>query len=95
MPACMCPVCGYHIDAASSISFDAPAAPAKGDFSTCLACGAILQFDAFLNLARCSPIDLRALELAQPKEHGRLRRAQQFVRAQKDWAPRNRRGGRA
>lgn len=94
LPACMCPVCGYLVDAASAAN-GASARPVKGDFSMCLACGAILQFDAFLALVRCDPVDLRGLELAQPGAYEKLRQAQQFVRTQKDWAPRDRRGGQA
>lgn len=95
MPAQMCPACGYLTDAAGEISGKATAAPGKGDITMCLACGAVSQYDGFLNLVRCDPAELRDLELRQPETYAKLRQAQQFVRGKESWAPRDRRGGRA
>lgn len=95
MPARLCPACGYHTDAASGIDGKATAAPGKGDITMCLACGAILQFDAFGTLKPSDPSALRAFAIEDPEAHRRLHQSQKFVRTQKDWAPRDRRGGRA
>jgi hypothetical protein len=45
-----CPKCGYDIDAASAIGKDPTALPDEDDYSICLNCGALLQFDSLLRL---------------------------------------------
>ncbi len=45
-----CPKCGYTIDAATSIMKGDDALPDPKDYSVCLNCGALLEFDDALRL---------------------------------------------
>lgn len=96
MPHCLCPECGYHVTAAGTQTKGGRSRrPANGDFSTCLACGAVLQFNAFGILTRCDPAALRAFQIEEPEAYRRLQQSKEFVRSQKEWAPRDQRGGQA
>jgi len=45
-----CPKCGYEINAATSIGKDPTHLPDPEDYSICLNCGALLEFDDMLRL---------------------------------------------
>lgn len=80
LPASKCPVCGYTVDDASSVSEvydteDDRKFPVPGDLSLCLKCGEVLVFDQTMHMAQAgiddfegvSPLDLKAIELLQAK----------------------------
>jgi hypothetical protein len=59
---CLCPCCGYALDAVSSLNRDA--SPEEGDFTVCIECCSILRFDANMQLCESS--------LAHIPPHSRL-----------------------
>lgn len=46
LPPTPCPICGYRLDAASSLE-DASAVPEPGDVTVCFECTTVLMFTAF------------------------------------------------
>lgn len=73
MPPSVCPVCGRRADAATSLRGDFE--PASGDLSLCISCGAVLKFDAELQLQRVDPNEVAALPPAIRAELDRTRGA--------------------
>ena len=47
---CLCPLCGYFMDAATCVSAETLPLPKSGDISMCLSCGAALVFNKDLSL---------------------------------------------
>lgn len=45
-----CPKCGHEVNAATSIDKDRTVLPDPKDYSVCINCGALLQFDKDLRL---------------------------------------------
>lgn len=50
IPLSLCPVCGHTLDSSESLSSPAEA-PAAGDWTVCIGCAAILEFDQELRLS--------------------------------------------
>lgn len=80
LPKSKCPVCGYEVDDASSMSKaydiqDNRDFPVPGDLSLCLRCGELLVFDQTMHLVQAgiddfdgvNTKDLKAIEFIQAK----------------------------
>ncbi len=54
-----CPVCARRLDAA--MSFDSDCAPGPGDFTVCIYCGAMCQFNESMELVAANRQELKQL----------------------------------
>lgn len=78
-PVVLCPVCGHTLDAASSLTTP-EARPEPGDFTVCIECARVLQFDARLRLVSV-PAATVARELTENEELQRTVQAIRHLRA--------------
>ena len=93
LPPSLCPHCGYAMDAASALRADA--VPEPGDWTVCLACGGVMQFDASLRPALPALGAYEALRLSHPQHHAAIERASRLAREQRRTDPIPESGGRA
>jgi hypothetical protein len=56
VPPSFCPFCFYQMDAVSSVGSEA--VPEPGDFTVCIDCCKVLQFDANMQLCAASLLDI-------------------------------------
>lgn len=71
----LCPICGYELDAHSGL--DGADKPDKDDFSICMKCGEIMQFNEDLTLRATTN---EAFQELAPKQQEDLKRAQHLIR---------------
>lgn len=92
-PATLCPHCGYAMDAASSMQGEA--VPDPGDWSICLRCAGVLQFDATLRPGLPALGAYEALRLADPEHWEAIEAERHKARTLQRIAPIPDRGGKA
>ena len=80
--ACACPTCGYCAPLLSKSMAQRPAKP--GDLSLCMGCGAILRFDAALDLEVPGPSEMAVLRRQRTKQGRMLHLAQLFIRKDRE-----------
>lgn len=71
VPECACPACGHVMDRATSTTPD-ERAPIPGDYTVCILCGALNQFDQQLHL---QPADESKLPTSTAADVARIRAA--------------------
>jgi hypothetical protein len=76
VPETSCPHCGHRLDAVSMVGRPTPQ-PTNGDFTVCIGCGEVLQFDFELNLTRVSPMEIALLDGSEARD---LQLTQRIVR---------------
>jgi hypothetical protein len=64
--AWLCPMCGHTLDAHSCLQYP-DAAPVPGDFTACIECMSVMEFDLALRLALV-PAHRVAAELAKNRD---------------------------
>lgn len=72
-----CPKCGYGINAASSL-FDPTELPDPEDYSICLNCGALLEFDRALRLQAVRDPE-RAFDNLSREQREKVQKAQLLI----------------
>lgn len=70
-----CPFCLAKMDCATAIG--SSARPRPDDFSVCIRCGEVSRFDAELNLVKCPPEALNAMD---QRTHREIVAAQSAIR---------------
>lgn len=83
LPTSVCPVCRYEMDCTTHIGTK-PAEPSAGDFSVCLNCGEMLQFNDILVL---KPFPAKALNGLSAKNTHWLIRASRVIRERGRFKP--------
>jgi hypothetical protein len=80
MPLCMCPACGYVINAATpSPGSRRNAVPKPRDITLCLRCAAILMYDDAMTPRRLSGDEMAQLAVEQPRQMEHVRQEQRRV----------------
>lgn len=76
-----CMTCHYEFDSHSGIPIDdeSPRPPEKGDYSVCLNCGVLAEFDADLNLVALTADQLSELMLSDIQLYNILNRASLYI----------------
>lgn len=77
-----CMACFKVYDAHSQILDKEDAAPKEGDFSICLYCATICEFDADLNLVPATAEDLQDFREKQPEDYYKLLKAAIYIKEQ-------------
>lgn len=76
-PPSLCPCCGNLADACGTLPGPAEAAPADGDLTLCIECGALLRFGPVLQLLIATAADEASLD---PEQAATIARTQRFIR---------------
>ena len=74
-----CPCCGKKLDGATELSGD-EATPQAGDFSICLYCGTILEYEEGFFLHVASDESLSRLNSAEPEVYQQMMQVQIVIK---------------